>query len=540
MSAWELLGIEPTQDVRAIKRAYSVKLKTTRPDDDAVAYQALREAYDWAQSYAKYCTDYGSDEPVEELPATSPAAPPEVTAQEEEVLPAPTVDGVLADCTNVWAQGGSRGLTQAWPQLQVLLEDMPIAEHNRASFAFARFVAAESDLPVDVLVALTRHFQWGLDFRVDQLLGPQLSQALHHRLAVAEVFAAFRPERFTQHAWALTLAKLWDNHRRIWSRLLAAGLDCSTRHRILNARLSTLHALGASRASVPAVQGYAAQGGVMQGMLFLALLACSLKLLYEPGVTKSSFADVVGLGVAATIVWFLIRKAFPHDDGLSRQLRRGRHLDWIPFVPMVFALLVYVDQHFAWLNGYSGSTGFLVCLSVLCVGLWLASPTDEQPWRELVLPTFVLLLFGLKESLPVQHITLLICLACAWVMAAHVVLRRYPDKFDWVYEHLLKLGLLRAYPFFLLGAKYLAIVWVLMAVVLLPALLFRMAANYRVLYAAVAMGAGMLLGNIRGPEGQTQYLLVWVLGVVLLMQIMQAALQHLSEYGLSKAKLQSH
>lgn len=564
MSAWELLGIEPTQDMRAIKRAYSVKLKTTRPDDDAEAYQSLREAYDWALSFAKFSNVYeirDTDEeesPVQQATSASEPEPgppltlpieeseqalelPHVKATEviaqEAFVQGPTVESVMEDCTKVWYLKGGAGLSQAWPGIQAQLEQVPIAQYQRASRAFAQFVSEESDLPVDVLVALTRHFQWGLDFRADQLLGPQLSHALHQKLDGVEVFAAFRPERFTQHVWALELAKLWDNNRRVWARLLALGLDCSTRHRILSARLSTLRALGASRASAPAVQGYAAQGGAIQCMLFLALVACLLALLYESGVTKSSFTDVIGLGIAAAMVWFVIRKAFPGDDGLSRQLRRGRHLDWIPFVPLVPALLIYVDRHFDWLSGYSGSAGFLVCISVLCVGLWLVSPTEEQPWRELVLPAFVLLLFGLRELLPAQPATLLISLAFAWVMAAHVVLRRYPEKFDWVYENLLKLGLLRAYPLFLLGAKYLAAVWVLMAVVLLPALLFRMAANYRVLYAAMAMGSGVLLGNIRGPEGQTQYLLVWVLGVVLFMQVMQAAFQHLSEYGLNKAKL---
>ena len=43
--AWTVLGIAPTADLVAIKKAYAARLKRTRPDDDAAAYQALRDAY---------------------------------------------------------------------------------------------------------------------------------------------------------------------------------------------------------------------------------------------------------------------------------------------------------------------------------------------------------------------------------------------------------------------------------------------------------------------------------------------------------------
>ncbi|MEW8955326.1 MAG: J domain-containing protein, partial [Clostridium sp.] len=52
MSIWGILGIEPTNDIRAIKRAYAKKLKVTHPDDDLEAFQALKEAFDAALSYA--------------------------------------------------------------------------------------------------------------------------------------------------------------------------------------------------------------------------------------------------------------------------------------------------------------------------------------------------------------------------------------------------------------------------------------------------------------------------------------------------------
>lgn len=43
---WSVLGIEPTQDLSEIKRAYARQLKNTRPDQDPQGYQRLREALD--------------------------------------------------------------------------------------------------------------------------------------------------------------------------------------------------------------------------------------------------------------------------------------------------------------------------------------------------------------------------------------------------------------------------------------------------------------------------------------------------------------
>lgn len=48
MTAWERLGLTPAADEREIKKSYARLLKTTRPDDDPVAFQTLRDAYEEA------------------------------------------------------------------------------------------------------------------------------------------------------------------------------------------------------------------------------------------------------------------------------------------------------------------------------------------------------------------------------------------------------------------------------------------------------------------------------------------------------------
>ena len=64
MDCWQLLGVEPNSDAKAIKLAYSKLLKETRPDEDPDGFQKLRGAYKNALSYAKSEAEHHSDEGV--------------------------------------------------------------------------------------------------------------------------------------------------------------------------------------------------------------------------------------------------------------------------------------------------------------------------------------------------------------------------------------------------------------------------------------------------------------------------------------------
>ncbi|SFM21627.1 RDD family protein [Marinobacter zhejiangensis] len=82
MWPWSELGIEPTGDLRAVKRAYAKRLKTTRPDECPEAFQRLRKAYEDALGqaggpnrnqhvpYPNY--EQGPTEPVVELIVPQP------------------------------------------------------------------------------------------------------------------------------------------------------------------------------------------------------------------------------------------------------------------------------------------------------------------------------------------------------------------------------------------------------------------------------------------------------------------------------------
>ena len=47
---WNILGIEPTEDKKSIKKAYRILLKHHHPEDDPEGFQRLKEAYDDALS----------------------------------------------------------------------------------------------------------------------------------------------------------------------------------------------------------------------------------------------------------------------------------------------------------------------------------------------------------------------------------------------------------------------------------------------------------------------------------------------------------
>ena len=209
-SDWEQLGIEPTRDLVAIKRAYAVRLKVTRPDDDAEAYQALRGAYERAQYWARYIEDEvaeGEDEARAESPEATAVAAPAVEAPAPEAPPAPAEPEPQPELDAEWLaldtpvrrrnpRGphpaqlrllGKRVATRRWsrpgrrsrpPCRACRCRSAPRPRH-----VLADLVISVPHLPYAFLQPLQSHFGWLGDFRTDRLIGPARAEALRNALA---------------------------------------------------------------------------------------------------------------------------------------------------------------------------------------------------------------------------------------------------------------------------------------------------------------------------------------------------------------------
>lgn len=211
MGAWTVLGIAPTADLVAIKKAYAARLKRTRPDDDAAAYQALRDAYEWAQQHARRAAaqesvlqavaqlldvdadaDTGTDAriplPVAAEPRDPPARPvppPQspLNSPQEMAAPDHISPGELAHSTLRYLRtAGPQALVAGWPILRGELDKLPLSERAEACNWFAQLVIDTPDMPLPYAKALSGYFGWETDFRAAQWLGPQRAEALRDQL----------------------------------------------------------------------------------------------------------------------------------------------------------------------------------------------------------------------------------------------------------------------------------------------------------------------------------------------------------------------
>lgn len=173
MSCWDILGIAPTRELAVIKGAYAALLKTTRPDEDAEAYQRLRDSFQAALTYAK--APPSQDEADTGTGADAPGGAQDVPDQDQ-------VDALIASILALWRTKGDTALIAHWPAVEETLDVAPLSASVLYSTEFAHLFIEHPNLPIPFADALRQRFGWGQDVLRKPRLTAQEQVAFTSRL----------------------------------------------------------------------------------------------------------------------------------------------------------------------------------------------------------------------------------------------------------------------------------------------------------------------------------------------------------------------
>lgn len=179
ISCWTILGIEPTEDPRTIKRAYARLLRENHPEDNPEGFQQVNQAYQQALKYRANEVEWEYEPELPEIPNDENASPVmtfEPPIEEHSELPAPEHDASetnSADKQSVALNSEQEQTTafepdpleiylnELWQQFQTIMHD----QHSRRS--------AQEWNPFF-------HDERLQAFQINQLLGLNTFQALIH------------------------------------------------------------------------------------------------------------------------------------------------------------------------------------------------------------------------------------------------------------------------------------------------------------------------------------------------------------------------
>lgn len=182
-SIWSTLGVAATRDVGAIKRAYAIQLRITRPDDDPEGFQRLRAAYEAALALAEQSARAAAAPAKGGGPAemTAPAqtpAPEPITGPEET----PVAEPGRGSSTKPTVESQARGPTGATPRpgnAQAGASPVAVSQPSGQPEEIAAVRAA-----FDALWLALRPNSTRADIELRSLLGRVLDLIAQSRLAV--------------------------------------------------------------------------------------------------------------------------------------------------------------------------------------------------------------------------------------------------------------------------------------------------------------------------------------------------------------------
>lgn len=436
-NCWLQLGIDPTDDPRAVRIAYARKLKYARPDEEPLRYQALREAYDLiiehlARRPASSDGTVGS--PIEDVDGghvTDPETSTDGVSSPDDFDTSSATYSPLRLTRDVhwhWINGGQEALRMAWPRIALEILALPKALKDETSVWLADYVLSNHDIPGSFIRLLADFFDWGNDYRVDATLGAERSVSISHA------------QRRLDHplAWPsppdIPAATMWASDasaKRFAERHLLEGNTPATLLLAACLRPDQLaEAIAPLAVDVPEstrTLGFAMLVRAF-GITLMSLGLCSLLLpirsekLLELGVVM--YLLIGSLQLAAVIVRSigndLLDRFWQKAQRLPPYFAANRRLAVVLVTTPVLGLLLMAPLVSPSAAG-SPRLGFLLALSLLAICSALAWPDDDRE-AEALLPLLLLAWFGLSKLAPSESLRVWAApLATAWIMLSLVV-----------------------------------------------------------------------------------------------------------------------
>ncbi|HEY1396459.1 hypothetical protein [Roseateles sp.] len=332
----ERVGLAGTSvDLVEIKRTYAATLRKTRPEDDAQAYQALREAYDRVVAHARHEAKRArAGAEADTSIATAPVASGQAGqggqgGQAVRVQAAPAnadepsgakalcdwlqarIDGVPAALPQRLEQLRREALDSALPELQDRLARLPLSEQPEASVRLADLLLRHADIaPGGLVHLLHRHFAWIGDFRAERLLGRHrisaLTSLLERELALRPLpleDAALEREYGSLGALATWLSSpRWLDRQR--AKVAIIGMGHGLAVQLSRAGPTLLRQLGVSNDAEEEIRHLLALTNLVAWALMSLIVVGAL---YAAGFTSLlAFDGPLAIAVGGLVVPFLL------------------------------------------------------------------------------------------------------------------------------------------------------------------------------------------------------------------------------------------